>query len=110
VSDLPFLEQLRQTNGDRYREWTGDGIEDPLYLSNEFGGEAGEVQNQVKKLVREARGWKGSRTTIDKLADEIGDCIICLDNLARGYGISLEEATRRKFNATSDANGFEQKL
>jgi len=107
---LPFLERLRQVNAARYREWSGDGVEDPLYLSNELGGEAGEVLNQVKKLVRESRGWRGSRTTVDKLADEIADCIICLDNLARGYGIDLEKATTRKFNATSEANGFEHRL
>lgn len=105
-----FLAQLRRVNGERYAAWTGDGVEDPLYLSNEFGGEAGEIQNVVKKLVREERGWRGSRATIEQLADEIADGIICLDNLARGYGIDLAAATTRKFNETSDKNGFPHKL
>jgi len=105
-----FLTQLRRVNGERYAAWTGDGVEDPLFLSNEFGGEAGEVQNVVKKLVREQRGWRGTRATIQQLADEIADGIICLDNLARGYGIDLVEAVTRKFNETSDKNGFTHKL
>jgi NTP pyrophosphatase (non-canonical NTP hydrolase) len=105
-----FLTQLRRVNGERYAAWTGDGVEDPLYLSNEFGGEAGDIQNVVKKLVREQRGWRGSRATVEQLADEIADGIICLDNLARGYGIDLAEAVARKFNETSEKNGFPHKL
>lgn len=106
----PFLERLRQVNGARYREWMGSADEDALYLANEFGGEAGEVQNVVKKLVREARGLRGSRATVQQLADEMGDVLICLDNLARGYGIDLEKAATDKFNKTSEANGFDHKL
>ncbi len=106
----PFLQRLRQVNGARYREWMGSEEEDALFLSNEFGGEAGEVQNIVKKLVREARGLRGSRATVEQLADEMADVLICLDNLARGYGIDLEEATIAKFNKTSEANGFEHRL
>lgn len=106
----PFLERLRQVNAARYREWMGSEEEDALFLATEFGGEAGEVLNVVKKLVRETRGLRGSRTSIDKLSDEIADCVICLDSLARAYGIDVERAVTAKFNATSEANGFEHKL
>jgi NTP pyrophosphatase (non-canonical NTP hydrolase) len=110
-SGLPdFLDRLRAVNGARYVAWTVDGVEDPLFLASEFGGEAGEVLNEVKKLVREARGWRGSRTTVDKLASEMGDAIISLDNLARGYGIDLAAAAAAKFNATSEANDFPHRL
>ncbi|MBB5985980.1 MazG-like family protein [Sphingobium lignivorans] len=105
-----FLDQLRRINGERYAAWSNGSPEDPLYMANEFGGEAGEVLNEVKKLVREARGWRGSRTTIEKLGDEIGDAIICLDSIARSYGLSLAEVTARKFNKTSDAVGLPQRL
>lgn len=105
-----FLAQLRRVNAARYKEWAEGAPEEPLYLSNEFAGEAGEVANEVKKLVREARGWKGSRSSVEKLGDEMGDVLICLDNLARGYGIDLAEVTARKFNATSDKVGFPHKL
>lgn len=105
-----FLAQLRRVNGDRWREWAQSDEPDPLYMSNEFGGEAGEVQNVVKKLVRESRGWKGSRATVAQLGDEIADCIICLDSLARAYNLHLPEIISAKFNATSLANGFEHRL
>jgi NTP pyrophosphatase (non-canonical NTP hydrolase) len=105
-----FLSQLRRVNGARWAAWAqGDG-EDPLYASNEFGGEAGEVQNEVKKLVREQRGWKGSRTTTEKLGEELGDCIVCLDTIARTYGLDLATVTAAKFNKTSEANGFPHRL
>ena len=54
----------------------------------------------------ESRGWKGSRATVEQLGDEIADCIICLDSLARAYGLHLPEIISAKFNATSEANGF----
>lgn len=105
-----FLQQLRRVNGERWKAWAQSDEPDPLYMSNEFGGEAGEVQNVVKKLVREQRGWKGSRATVAQLGDEIADCIICLDSLARAYGLHLPEIISAKFNATSMANGFEHQL
>lgn len=105
-----FLQQLRRVNGERWKAWTQSDEPDPLYMSNEFGGEAGEVQNVVKKLVRESRGWKGSRASVAQLGDEIADCIICLDSLARAYGLHLAEIISAKFNATSVANGFEHRL
>lgn len=106
---IDFLKRLRETNTARWTEWSG-GISDPLFASNEFGGEAGEVLNVVKKLVREERGWVGSRATKEQLADEIADCIICLDSLARMYEIDIEESVIRKFNESSDKNGFPHKL
>lgn len=105
-----FLSQLRRVNEERAIAWTGDTVVSALYWANEFAGEAGEVCNEVKKLERESYGWPGSRTTIDKLGDEIGDVLISLDGLARFYGIDLAEVTARKFNATSDKVGFPHKL
>ncbi len=105
-----FLNQLRRVNAARWEAWSEGRGEDPLFQSNEFGGEAGEVMNVVKKLEREARGWRGSRDTVEHLGDEIADAIICLDSLARSYKIDLKEAVIRKFNATSDKNDFPHKL
>ena len=107
---LPFLDRLRQVNAARCHEWMEGAPDDPLFQAVEFGGEAGEVLNEVKKLVREQRGLRGSRSSLAKLAQEIGDCIITLDSIARAYGIDLEAAATTKFNATSDAQGFEHKL
>lgn len=103
-----FLQTLRRINGERNKAWALGQDMDPLYAAVEYGGEGGEVLNEVKKLVREQRGWVGSRTTVQKLADEIGDAIICLDTIARLYGINLAEAVTNKFNATSDKVGLEE--
>ncbi|MBO9724286.1 MAG: hypothetical protein J7530_07925 [Novosphingobium sp.] len=37
-----FLQQLRRVNGERWKAWAQSDEPDPLYMSNEFGGEAGE--------------------------------------------------------------------
>ena len=105
-----FLKHLRRINAQRAEAWAQGSGDDALFAATEFGGEAGEVLNVIKKLVRAARGWKGSRDTVEHLAEEIGDCVICLDNIARTYNIDLAEATAAKFNKTSEANDFPQRL
>jgi NTP pyrophosphatase (non-canonical NTP hydrolase) len=105
-----FLTQLRRVNAERAIEWMNGKEPDVLFWATEFGGEVGEVLNEVKKLRREELGWRGSRTTVDKLADEMGDVLICLDSLARYYGIDLSTAVANKFNKTSDNQGFSHKL
>lgn len=105
-----FLTQLRSANQDRQKLWDPGNIATPLFRATELGGEVGEALNEVKKLEREKMGFRGSRTTVEKLADELADIIICADLVAAEYGIDLEEAVRRKFNETSDKVGFDIKL
>ncbi len=106
-----FLRHLREVNADRLAAWEGDDQKtDGIFHATELGGEVGEVLNVVKKLHREAMGWRGSRATIADLSDEIGDVLICLDKLAAHYGIDLATATAAKFNATSDKVGLPHKL
>lgn len=105
-----ILATLRRVNGERAEAWLMGQKSDPLFWAVELGGEVGEILNVVKKLVREELGWLGSRATTQDLADEIADGIICLDSLARHYGIDLASAVAAKFNATSDKNGFPHKI
>jgi NTP pyrophosphatase (non-canonical NTP hydrolase) len=105
-----FLKQLRRVNDERATVWMEGQESNPLFWATEFGGEAGEVLNEVKKLVREEFGWRGSRTTVEKLGEEIADTLICLDAIARHYGIDIAEVVLRKFNATSDKVGLSHKL
>jgi NTP pyrophosphatase (non-canonical NTP hydrolase) len=105
-----FLNELREVNEARNQVWANDTKIDPLFHAVELGGEVGELLNEVKKLHRETVGWRGSTTTMEKLSEEIGDVLICLDKLAAIYGIDLAEATRQKFNTTSDKYGFPHKL
>lgn len=110
-----FLTKLREANQDRQNLWDpqdilGGQTIGALFRSNEMVGEAGEAANEVKKLVRESMGIKGSRTSVQKLADELADVIICVDLVANIYDIDLIEAVTHKFNETSDKVGFDIKL
>ena len=109
-----FLHELREANQRRQLLWDPhgqlSGAFGRLFRSNEMVGEAGEAANEVKKLVREEVGIQGSRTTVDKLADELSDVVICIDLIAELYGIDLIKSIRRKFNETSDKQGFDIKL
>lgn len=62
-----------------------------MYPALGLGGEAGEVQNKVKKIFRDDNGV----VTDDKrqvLKGEIGDVLWYLAALCRDLGISLQEA------------------
>lgn len=117
------FEDLRHANVQRNIEWDADGQLSGSFRATEFAGEGGEliemlllsmdfakiigrICNMVKKLEREKIGLKGSRVTFLELAAEFADCQICLDLLAMHHSVDLGEATRMKFNATSDKLGF----
>lgn len=97
------FEQLRNANIARNAIWSPDG-EDLTYRGLELGGEVGEAQNVIKKLERERKGRRGSRATVQDLADELADVIICADLVAMEKGIDLWAAVVVKFNATSAKN------
>lgn len=105
------FEKLRNANRERQAIWDPEGlISGPfgaLFRSNEMGGETGEAQNEVKKLVREAIGIRGSRTTTDKLAEELADVIITADLTANEFNIDLWAAVAKKFNYTSRSVGID---
>jgi NTP pyrophosphatase (non-canonical NTP hydrolase) len=97
-----MLNQLRKANTLRNQVWDPDNKLTPLFCATELAGEVGEACNVVKKLEREAMGLRGSRASVDDLALELADVLICTDLLARQYNINLTEALVAKFNATSD--------
>lgn len=74
-------------------------------------GELGEAANFAKKLNRVRDGVPGNTAaeTVEVLRDglqkELADVYIYLDLLAQSQGISLEDAIRSKFNATSQKLG-----
>jgi NTP pyrophosphatase (non-canonical NTP hydrolase) len=101
------LAQLAAVNAVRQREWDPSGKKMSLtYRANELAGETGEACNIAKKLERERLGLPGSRATVEQLADELGDVVICADLLATSEGIDLGAAVARKFNATSRKVGL----
>lgn len=103
IFDLAILREANNARQNIWCELDRDGVlPDITYRAVELGGECGEALNVVKKLERERLGWRGSRATLDELADEIADVIICADLLASAAGIDLAEAVRKKFNASSE--------
>lgn len=102
---------LRDANVARDIEWRGDAA--PLTLTfraTELAGETGEACNVIKKLERERLGIPGSRDTLEHLAEELADVVICIDLIAMDLGIDLNKAVSDKFNATSEKVGLATRL
>ena len=101
---------LRSANIARQLEWDQGNQISASYRGNELAGEVGEACNVIKKLERERMGILGSRATVAELANELADVMICADLIAAHYGIDLEAAVQRKFNATSEKVGLSTRL
>lgn len=101
---------LRAANSARQEEWCPDQKPDLSFRGNEMAGEVGEACNIIKKLERERQGWDGSRATVDDLADELADVVICADLVADSLGIDLGAAVARKFDLTSVKRGLSARL
>lgn len=108
--DLVKLPTLREANFARQQEWDAGNQISAAYRGNELAGEIGEACNVIKKLERERMGIRGSRDTVDHLAEELADVVICVDLLAMHYGVDLDAAVARKFNATSEKVGLKTRL
>lgn len=110
MSGLSFS-ALRAANETRAKEWQGDGAAvlppvDMSFRGNELAGETGEACNVIKKLERERLGFRGSRASLEQLAEEIADVVICADLIAMTAGFDLAAAVARKFNLTSQKVGL----
>ena len=103
--------RLRDANVRRDAIWDPEKKLSLSFRGNELAGETGEACNCLKKLDRERLGLKGSRTTLEALGEELADIIICTDLAAMAAGIpDLWEEVRKKFNATSEKQGFDVRL
>ena len=103
---MGMYENLRTANECRDAEWDPEKKITPAFRGIELAGEVGELCNVLKKLERESMGMPGSRASIEDLADELADVIICADLMALQFGINLEYEVPRKFNATSSKYGL----
>lgn len=105
------LNQLRTANIERDIEWCNG--EEPLsicFRATELAGEVGEACNIIKKIERERLGLVGTRASMEELADELADVIICTDLIAMDLGVDLGEAIRNKFNKTSEKYNLKTKI
>jgi NTP pyrophosphatase (non-canonical NTP hydrolase) len=67
---------------------------------------SGRVLNIIKKLVREEKGIRGSRASVEALGDELADDVITAYLVAMHWGLDLDAAIERKFNATTEKQGL----
>ena len=104
------FEILRDKNVARSKEWDPEGKLDISFFGLELAGEVGEACNIIKKIVREELGLRGSRASMDDLAEELADVAIVLSLTAECAGINLAEAIIRKFDKTSDKLGLSIKF
>lgn len=105
-----YFPNLRLANVARQQEWDQDNQITLAYRGNELAGEVGEACNVIKKIERERMGIRGSRATLQQLAEELADVVICADLIAMSAGIDLDVAVAEKFNATSEKVGLATRL
>jgi NTP pyrophosphatase (non-canonical NTP hydrolase) len=104
------VKALRDANLARQAAWCPEQQPDLSFRGNELAGEVGEVCNAIKKLERERLGWRGSRDTIEHLAEELADVVIVADLIGLAAGIDLWSAIISKFNATSKKVGLPHRI
>lgn len=107
---IDVLTALRQGHLARVLEWWPGVQPDLSFRGNELAGEAGEACNVIKKLERERLGRRGSRATVQDLADELADVVIVADMIACAAGFELGPAIVAKFNATSEKYGLATRI
>lgn len=105
-----YYPTLREANENRQAEWDPTDAITLAYRGNELAGEVGEACNIIKKLERERLGIRGTRATVEQLAEELADAVICLDLIAMHEGIDLEDVVAKKFNLTSDKYGLVSRM
>lgn len=108
--EIVSYDLLRNANEARGEEWQGDTLLPASFWGVEMAGEVGEACNVIKKLERERMGLRGSRATVEQLAEELADVVICADLVAMRYGIDLDRAIALKFNATSEKVGLKTRM
>jgi len=71
------------------------------YLLLGLGGEAGELQNKYKKILRDESGLLTEEAVLE-MRKEIGDVLWYLDRLAESLGSSLEQEARHNIAKLTD--------
>ena len=106
VSDLDMYQQVAKTTAIYPREQA------IIYPTLGLTGEAGEVANKVKKIIRDGSD-KNDERLVQDISAEIGDCLWYIAVLANDIGIklsdiasnNLEKLANRKKNNTIHGSG-----
>ena len=84
VSDLDMYQQVAKQTAIYPREQA------IIYPTLGLTGEAGEVANKVKKIIRDD-GYKNNESLVQEISAEIGDCLWYISILADDIGIKLSD-------------------
>ena len=106
ISDLDMYQQVAKTTAIYPREQA------IIYPTLGLTGEAGEVANKVKKIIRDD-GNKINEGLVQEISAEIGDCLWYISVLADDIGIklsdianaNLEKLANRKEKGTIHGSG-----
>ena len=106
ISDLDMYQQVAKTTAIYPREQA------IIYPTLGLTGEAGEVANKVKKIIRDD-GNKINEGLVQEISAEIGDCLWYISILADDIGIklsdianaNLEKLANRKKKGTIHGSG-----
>ena len=106
VSDLDMYQQVAKQTAIYPREQA------IIYPTLGLTGEAGEVANKVKKIIRDD-GFKNNESLVQEISAEIGDCLWYISVLADDIGCklsdianaNLEKLANRKEKGTIHGSG-----
>ena len=84
ISDLDMYQQVAKTTAIYPREQA------IIYPTLGLTGEAGEVANKVKKIIRDGTS-KNNENLVQEISAEIGDCLWYISVLADDIGIKLSD-------------------
>ena len=84
ISDLDMYQQVAKTTAIYPREQA------IIYPTLGLTGEAGEVANKVKKIIRDGTN-KNNENLVQEISAEIGDCLWYISVLADDIGIKLSD-------------------
>jgi NTP pyrophosphatase (non-canonical NTP hydrolase) len=76
---------------------TGDEFKDMLHWVLGINGEAGEVAEKVKKIIRDKNG-EISQADKEELAKELGDVLWYLAVMAKELGVSLDTIAQQNID------------
>ena len=84
ISDLDMYQQVAKTTAIYPREQA------IIYPTLGLTGEAGEVANKVKKIIRDGTN-KNNEDLVQEISAEIGDCLWYISVLADDIGVKLSD-------------------
>lgn len=109
-------EEFSRINEKRCNVWHTGPAWDEMDWAGCIAGEAGEAQGYGKKLRRLLQGMiqkqviEEAEQLLENYGKELADVVIYADLAATKAGFNLWDLVKKKFNETSERNGFKERL